>query len=83
MIHLSPKQVRGHLAAQTDPLNLNNMNRDDAQKLIIRSVTVQEADMDSVFQLPSTTWIGGKVPTHLPTHPSTQPWNGAFVRSIV
>lgn len=53
-------QVRGHLAAQTDPLNLNNMNRDDAQKLIIRSVTVQEADMDSVFQLPSTTWIGGK-----------------------
>ena len=54
-------QVRGHLAAQIDPLNLNNMNREEAQKLSIRSATIKESDMDEVFQLPPTTWIGGKV----------------------
>merc|ERR1712165_344292 len=53
-------QVRGHLAASIDPLNINNMNKDEARKLIIRSVEVQESDMDHVYQLPSTTFIGGK-----------------------
>lgn len=37
------------------------MSPEDAQKLIIRSVSVQDADLDTVFQLPATTWIGGKV----------------------
>ena len=54
-------QVRGHLAAQIDPLHINNMSKEAAAKLIIRSVSVQESDMDTVFQLPATTWIGGKV----------------------
>merc|ERR1719225_335642 len=58
-------QVRGHLAASIDPLNINNMNKDEARKLIIRSAVVAEADLDTVFQLPSTTWIGGKE-SHLP-----------------
>ncbi len=58
------RQVRGHLAAQVDPLNLNNMNREEAKKLIIRSVNIQEGDMDTVYQLPATTWIGGKVGRH-------------------
>merc|ERR1712223_935065 len=58
-------QVRGHLAASIDPLNINNMNKDEARKLIIRSAVVAEADLDTVFQLPSTTWIGGK-DSHLP-----------------
>ncbi len=49
------------MAAQIDPLNLNNMNKEEAKKLIIRSVTVQDGDMDTVYQLPATTWIGGKV----------------------
>ncbi len=61
---ISPRQVRGHLAAQVDPLNLNNMNREEAKKLIIRSVNIQEGDMDTVYQLPATTWIGGKVGRH-------------------
>merc|ERR550532_1504408 len=52
-------QVRGHLAASIDPLNINNMNKDEARKLIIRSAVVAEQDLDTVFQLPSTTWIGG------------------------
>jgi len=53
-------QVRGHLAAKTDPLKMTTLSPDDARKLIIRSVTVQDADMDEVYQLPATTWIGGK-----------------------
>jgi len=53
-------QVRGHLAAQIDPLGLNNMDREQAKKMIIRSVTVDEKDLDTVFQLPKTTFIGGE-----------------------
>jgi len=52
-------QVRGHLAAQIDPLGLNNMDKEQAKKMIIRSVTVDEKDLDTVFQLPKTTFIGG------------------------
>merc|ERR1712012_846685 len=53
-------QVRGHLAAQIDPLGLNNMDKKKAKEMIIRSVKVDEKDYDTEFQLPSTTWIGGK-----------------------
>merc|ERR1719348_1440937 len=53
-------QVRGHLAANIDPLGLNNMSMEAAKKMIIRSVTVDEKDLDTVFQLPKTTFIGGK-----------------------
>ena len=35
-------QVRGHLAAKIDPLGLNNMGEEEAKKMIIRSVTVDE-----------------------------------------
>ena len=34
--------MRGHLAAQIDPLGLNNMDREKAKKMIIRSVTVDQ-----------------------------------------
>ena len=33
-------QVRGHLAAQIDPLGLNNMEQEEARKMIIRSVQI-------------------------------------------
>ena len=33
-------QVRGHLAANIDPLGLNNIDTEQAKKMIIRSVTV-------------------------------------------
>merc|ERR1711971_359973 len=39
-------QVRGHLAAEIDPLGLNNMEREKAK--------------ETVFHLPKTTFIGGK-----------------------
>ena len=35
-------QVRGHLAAQIDPIGLNNMDSKKAKEMIIRSVTVDE-----------------------------------------
>ena len=34
--------MRGHLAAQIDPLGLNNMDKEKARNMIIRSVTVDE-----------------------------------------
>ena len=70
-------QVRGHLAAKIDPLNINNMSREEARKLIIRSAVVKDSDLDTVFQLPPTTWIGGTVSSfevifsvHAPTIPN-------------
>ena len=56
-------QVRGHLAAKIDPLNINNMSEENAKKLIFRSLDsdFQEQHMDTVFRLPTTTFIGGKV----------------------
>ena len=49
-------QVRGHLAAQIDPLGLNNMDREQAKKMIIRSVTVDEKviqllQLSGIFQI--------------------------------
>ena len=55
-------KVRGHLAAKLDPLNIKVMDKEKADKLILRSMDVDMADsMDTVFQLPATTFIGGKV----------------------
>jgi len=54
-------QVRGHLAAKLDPLQINVMDKEKSDKLILRSMDVDMADsMDTVFQLPNTTFIGGK-----------------------
>ena len=51
-------QVRGHLAAQIDPLGLNNMNPEQAKKMIIRSVTVDEKVRVSLlpFNIHITQW---------------------------
>ena len=45
-------QVRGHLAASIDPLGLNNMDREEARKMIIRSVTVDEKVIDQCEKCP-------------------------------
>ena len=47
LIFLLSLKVRGHLAASIDPLGLNNMDREQAKKMIIRSVTVE----DKVWEL--------------------------------
>merc|ERR1712212_797293 len=74
-------QVRGHLAAQIDPLGLNNMEREKAKKMIIRSVTVDQKDMETVFQLPKTTFIGGKE-TALPLKEIINRLENVYCRSI-
>ena len=45
-------QVRGHLAASIDPLGLNNMDREEARKMIIRSVTVDEKVIEQCERCP-------------------------------
>uniref|UniRef100_A0A1L8E1Z8 2-oxoglutarate dehydrogenase complex component E1 n=1 Tax=Nyssomyia neivai TaxID=330878 RepID=A0A1L8E1Z8_9DIPT len=55
-------QIRGHHIAQTDPLGINSRNLEDnrATKLIYSNFNFGEHDMERVFKLPSTTFIGGK-----------------------
>ncbi|KAL0892292.1 hypothetical protein ABMA27_015465 [Loxostege sticticalis] len=60
-------QARGHLAADVDPLGITTANlpqlgmRAPASELIMRKYfKFDEADMDRVFKLPSTTFIGEK-----------------------
>ncbi|XP_055687626.1 2-oxoglutarate dehydrogenase complex component E1 isoform X4 [Lutzomyia longipalpis] len=55
-------QIRGHHIARTDPLGINNINLEDkrATKLIYANFNFGEHDMERVFKLPSTTFIGGK-----------------------
>ncbi|XP_021697107.1 2-oxoglutarate dehydrogenase, mitochondrial isoform X5 [Aedes aegypti] len=61
-------QSRGHLVADLDPLGILNadVKRDlehnlRANEKVTRSyMNFEEADMDRVFKLPSTTFIGGK-----------------------
>ena len=43
--------MRGHLAAQIDPLGLNNMDKEKARNMIIRSVTVDEKVQLESFDL--------------------------------
>ncbi|XP_055707322.1 2-oxoglutarate dehydrogenase complex component E1 isoform X4 [Phlebotomus papatasi] len=61
-------QIRGHHIAQTDPLGINNINLEDkrATKLIYSNFNFGEHDMERVFKLPSTTFIGGKEEKYLP-----------------
>ena len=42
-------QVRGHLAANIDPLGLNNIDTEQAKKMIIRSVTVDSKVSHGIF----------------------------------
>ncbi|XP_045472665.1 2-oxoglutarate dehydrogenase, mitochondrial isoform X3 [Harmonia axyridis] len=61
-------QARGHLVAQLDPLGIMYADhtttisdrKGAAPDEIIRQHKLDEADMDRVFKLPSTTFIGGK-----------------------
>ncbi|XP_063839469.1 2-oxoglutarate dehydrogenase complex component E1 isoform X2 [Ostrinia nubilalis] len=60
-------QARGHLAADVDPLGITTANlpqlgmRAPSSELIMRKYfKFDEADMDRVFKLPSTTFIGEK-----------------------
>uniref|UniRef100_A0A336L8K4 2-oxoglutarate dehydrogenase, mitochondrial n=1 Tax=Culicoides sonorensis TaxID=179676 RepID=A0A336L8K4_CULSO len=55
-------QIRGHSAAMLDPLDIKNADLKGRNPIyhIHASFNFEEADMDRVFKLPSTTFIGGK-----------------------
>ncbi|XP_037299477.1 2-oxoglutarate dehydrogenase, mitochondrial isoform X6 [Manduca sexta] len=55
-------QIRGHHIAKLDPLEIANYDLADKnpREVIHNSYRFDEADMDRVFKLPSTTFIGEK-----------------------
>ncbi|XP_061936224.1 2-oxoglutarate dehydrogenase complex component E1 isoform X6 [Apis cerana] len=55
-------QIRGHHIAKLDPLGINSADLDDRhpQELLYNHYSFEESDMDRIFKLPSTTFIGGK-----------------------
>lgn len=55
-------QIRGHNISKLDPLGISNADLDDRipTELLYSSYRFEEADMERVFKLPSTTFIGGK-----------------------
>nr|KAF6319931.1 oxoglutarate dehydrogenase [Myotis myotis] len=56
-------QVRGHHIAKLDPLGISCVNFDDAPVTVSSNVGfygLDESDLDKVFQLPTTTFIGGQ-----------------------
>lgn len=55
-------QIRGHHIAKLDPLGIQSADLDDRHppELLYYHYSFEEADMDRVFKLPSTTFIGGK-----------------------
>ncbi|XP_017790806.1 PREDICTED: 2-oxoglutarate dehydrogenase, mitochondrial isoform X2 [Habropoda laboriosa] len=55
-------QIRGHHIAKLDPLGINSADLDDRhpQELLYNHYAFEESDMDRIFKLPSTTFIGGK-----------------------
>uniref|UniRef100_A0A2K5HBQ9 2-oxoglutarate dehydrogenase complex component E1 n=1 Tax=Colobus angolensis palliatus TaxID=336983 RepID=A0A2K5HBQ9_COLAP len=56
-------QVRGHHIAKLDPLGISCVNFDDAPVTVSSNVGfygLDESDLDKVFHLPTTTFIGGQ-----------------------
>ncbi|KYB27599.1 putative 2-oxoglutarate dehydrogenase E1 component DHKTD1 homolog, mitochondrial-like Protein [Tribolium castaneum] len=59
---MSRFNIRGHHIAKLDPLGINSADLDDRtpQELLYSHYSFEDDDMDRVFKLPSTTFIGGK-----------------------
>lgn len=63
-------QMRGHLAAQLDPLNLQAVNihsaaakgLPDKPEIVLRHYKLKDEDMFRKFRLPESTYIGGDAP---------------------
>ncbi|KAK1126621.1 hypothetical protein K0M31_004247 [Melipona bicolor] len=61
-------QARGHLVADLDPLGIMQTDlihthyaaRKGSPEQVLRQYMLEETDMDRIFKLPSTTFIGGK-----------------------
>ncbi|XP_054013986.1 2-oxoglutarate dehydrogenase complex component E1 isoform X2 [Hylaeus anthracinus] len=61
-------QARGHLVADLDPLGIMQTDlihthyaaRKGSPEQVLRQYMLEDSDMDRIFKLPSTTFIGGK-----------------------
>ena len=54
-------QIRGHWLARLDPLDISNQSLSEMPpELNIKNYFPADSDMDKIFQLPSTTFIGDK-----------------------
>ncbi|GLH08554.1 Putative 2-oxoglutarate dehydrogenase E1 component, mitochondrial [Gryllus bimaculatus] len=61
-------QARGHLVSELDPLGIMYADlhstfsdrKGKPHEIVVRKYMLEEGDMDRVFKLPSTTFIGGK-----------------------
>ncbi|XP_043191514.1 2-oxoglutarate dehydrogenase, mitochondrial-like isoform X1 [Amphibalanus amphitrite] len=76
-------QIRGHLVARLDPLEIERKPVETASEIVVRGYmkTFDEQDMDRVFQLPSSTFIGGREKA-LPLREIVNRLEQAYCRSI-
>ncbi|XP_037082779.1 2-oxoglutarate dehydrogenase, mitochondrial-like [Pollicipes pollicipes] len=76
-------QIRGHLVARLDPLEIERKPVETASEIVVRGYmkSFDEQDMDTVFQLPSSTFIGGSQKA-LPLGEIVSRLERAYCRSI-
>ncbi|XP_077285612.1 oxoglutarate dehydrogenase Nc73EF isoform X2 [Arctopsyche grandis] len=77
-------QIRGHHIAKLDPLDISAADLDDKppQELLYSSYRFEEADMDRVFKLPATTFIGGDKDKALPLREILNRLENAYCNNI-
>ncbi|GFO12435.1 2-oxoglutarate dehydrogenase, mitochondrial, partial [Plakobranchus ocellatus] len=76
-------QIRGHRAAQLDPLGLEDSMAQAAmeKELQVQYYNLSDNDLDRVFRLPNTTYIGGQE-TVLPLREIIKRLQNVYCRSI-
>ncbi|XP_044726471.1 2-oxoglutarate dehydrogenase, mitochondrial isoform X2 [Chrysoperla carnea] len=79
-------QIRGHHIAKLDPLGINAADLDDRtpQELLYsqHSFGLEDSDMDRIFKLPTTTFIGGDKEKALPLREILSRLETAYCRHI-
>ncbi|KAL0266421.1 UNVERIFIED_CONTAM: hypothetical protein PYX00_008957 [Menopon gallinae] len=77
-------QIRGHHIADLDPLGISSADLDDKHppELLYNHYSFEEEDMDRVFKLPSTTFIGGSKEKSLSLREILKRLENAYCRHI-
>uniref|UniRef100_A0A6M2DTF2 2-oxoglutarate dehydrogenase, mitochondrial n=1 Tax=Xenopsylla cheopis TaxID=163159 RepID=A0A6M2DTF2_XENCH len=77
-------QIRGHHIAKLDPLGISSADLDDRtpQELLYSHYNFEDVDMDRVFKLPSTTFIGRDKEKSLPLREILNRLENAYCRHI-
>ncbi|XP_071546217.1 2-oxoglutarate dehydrogenase complex component E1 isoform X4 [Panulirus ornatus] len=76
-------QIRGHSIAKIDPLGINTVESSQSRQLVVRNYMnrFNESDMERLFKLPMSTFVGGKETT-LPLKEIIKRLEDAYCRSI-